>query len=84
MRSIVEPAAEMATFSQVDVENACEVVASSLGYSTLREHQIRVMSSFVRGNDVFGVLPTEYGKSLCYAVLATNGGHAVPCAIFSV
>ena len=59
----------MATFSQVKAENACEVVASSLRYSTQREHQIRVMSSFVRGNYVFEVLPTGYGKSLCYAVL---------------
>ena len=61
--------AEIVTFSQVEVENACEIVASSLGYSSPREHQIRVMSSFVRGNDVFGVLPTGYGKSLCYVVL---------------
>ena len=43
----MEPAAKMVTFSHVEVENACEVVASSLGYSTLREHQIRVMSSFM-------------------------------------
>ncbi len=25
--------------------------------------------AFVEGNDVFGVLPTGYGKSLCYAIL---------------
>ena len=64
----------MATFSQGEVENACDVVASLLGYSTLREHQIRVMSSFVSGNNVFGVLPTEGIGRVC----------AVLCAIFSV
>ena len=60
----------------------CEVVASSLGYSILREHQIRVMLSFVRGNDVFRVLPTVYGKFVLRDT--NNGGHAVLCAIFSV
>ena len=55
----------MATFSQVEVENACEVIASLLGYSTLREHQIRVMSSFVTGSNVFGVLPTEGMGRVC-------------------
>jgi len=60
---------EMAKFSQVDIESACQVAATSLGYSALKEHQLRVVASFVRGNDVFGVLPTGYGKSLCYALL---------------
>ena len=60
----------MANFSQVEVENECEVVTSSLGYSTLREHQIRVMSSFVRGNDVFGVLPTGICSTrYCHAII---------------
>ncbi len=43
--------------------------ARKLGYSRLKEHQLQVILSFVEGNDVFGVLPTGYGKSLCYAVL---------------
>ena len=28
--------------------------ARSLGYQTLKDHQILVLSSFVKGNDVFG------------------------------
>ena len=59
----------MAKFSEAEVENACVVVASSLGYPTLREQQLRVLLSYIRGNDVVAVLPTGYGKSLCYAVL---------------
>ena len=57
----------MATFGQVEAQNAYEVVASSLSYSTLREYQIRVMSSFMRGNDVFR--SAIYLQSFCYAVL---------------
>ena len=59
----------MAKFSEAEVESVCVVVASSLGYPTLREQQLRVLLSYIRGNDVFAVPPTGYGKSLCYAVL---------------
>ena len=31
--------------------------------------QRRVIVSFVNGNDVFAILPTGYGKSLCLACL---------------
>ena len=64
----------MAKFSEAEVESVCVVVASSLGYPTLREQQLRVLLSYIRGNDVhvFAVLPTGYGKSLCYAVLPGN------------
>jgi len=51
------------------VEKICDSVAKDLGYSMLKDIQKNVISSFVLGNDVFAVLPTGYGKSLCYACL---------------
>ena len=36
----------------------------------MKPEQLKVVEMFVRGNDVFGVLPTGYGKSLCYACLS--------------
>ena len=48
---------------------ACREAASSLGYQTLKEEQLDVITSFVKGKDVFAVLPTGFGKSLCYACL---------------
>ena len=51
------------------IERACTEAARSLGYQDLRKHQMLVVSSFLKRNDVFGVLPTGYGKSLCYAIL---------------
>ena len=44
----------------------------TLGYTDLREKQAEVLESFVGGHDVFGILPTGYGKSLCYACLPTT------------
>ena len=45
-----------------------ETVARKLGY-VLKEEQRKVINAFVRGNNVFAVLPTGYGKSLCYGRL---------------
>ena len=44
-------------------------VARSLGYVSLKSEQKAVIKDFVTGNDVFAVLPTGYGKSLCYVCL---------------
>lgn len=46
---------------------AAEKVAGFLGYSDgLREHQKRIILELMKKRDVFGILPTGYGKSLCY------------------
>ena len=48
-----------------------EKAASFLGYSSLKPVQKEVITSFLKGNDVFCVLPTGYGKSLCFSCLPT-------------
>ena len=40
-----------------------------LGYMKLKDEQHKIVCSFISGRDVFGVLPTGFGKSLCYACL---------------
>ena len=42
-----------------------ESAAERLGY-VLKEEQRKVVSSLVSSEDVFGILLTGYGKSLCY------------------
>ena len=36
------------------------------GFDTLKDKQIEVINEILKGNDVIGLLPTGYGKSLCY------------------
>ena len=43
--------------------------AKKLGFPTLRDKQLEVIVSSLRGEDVLAVLPTRYGKSLCYSCL---------------
>ena len=52
-----------------DVEIAANKAAQDLGYAALKPKQLEVVSGVLRGEDVFAVLPTGYGKSLCFAVL---------------
>ena len=51
------------------LEEAASSAARRLGYEQLKDEQLKVVVAFLGGNDVFAVLPTGFGKSLCYAVL---------------
>ena len=53
----------MASLNEMDIVS--DSVARSLGYVSLKSEQKAVIKDFVTGNDVFAVLPTGYGKSLC-------------------
>ena len=53
----------------VDVDKGIHESIRRLGYENVKDHQTKVIESFVEGNDVFAVLPTGYGKSLCYFCL---------------
>ena len=70
------------------IEKAVQRSAIQLGYTTVKDHQISVITSFVRGEDVFAVLPTGYGKSLCYALLPlvfdALADHKAPSSIVIV
>ena len=52
-----------------EVERTFKVVASNLGFTRIKNEQLNVVRSFVAGNDVFAVLPTGFGKTLCFANL---------------
>ena len=40
-----------------------------MGFDKRRPKQEEIISAFLRRNDVFGVLPTGYGKTLCFLCL---------------
>ena len=55
-------------------EKKCEIECAEyscriMGYRALKKEQRLVISAFMSGRDVFAVLPTRYGKSLCFACL---------------
>ncbi len=50
--------------SNAELKALASCSAGKLGYRKLKEHQLQVILAFVEGNDVFGVLPTGYGKSI--------------------
>ena len=35
----------------------------------MKQEQVDVVTAFLKGKDVFAILPTGFGKSLCYACL---------------
>ena len=42
---------------------------SQLGYTAVKPEQLKVITGVLNCSDVFAVLPTGFGKSLCYACL---------------
>ncbi len=52
----------------MDVTAAAAESARVFGL-TLKEKQLEAIISFVSGRDTFVLLPTGYGKSICYAIL---------------
>ena len=40
-----------------------------LGYSSLKKEQLDIIVGFLNGRDVIAVLPTRFGKTLCYACI---------------
>ena len=53
----------------MDVMTAVTESGKLLGYDKLKTKQLEAISPFVTGSDVFVSLPTEYGKSIIYAIL---------------
>ena len=52
------------------MEEAITNSVKGLGYIQLKDEQFKIVKRFLSRNDVFGVLPTGYGKSVCYACLS--------------
>ena len=48
------------------IEVTKAAVTKLVGYPILKPDQLEVMVAFLSGKDVFAVLPTGYGKRLCY------------------
>ena len=61
----------MTAVSSEDVDKNLAIAESAhqLGYATLKEFQVKAISSIVEGQDTFVSLPTGYGKSIIYAAL---------------
>lgn len=51
------------------VEEVGAEVAQFMGYNNLKPEQKQIISGILSQRDVFGILPTGFGKSLCYASL---------------
>ena len=59
---------------EVKKQNKYDVLKQYYGYDTFREGQEELIDAILDGNDVFGIMPTGAGKSVCYQVPALMMG----------
>ena len=45
------------------------------GFDTLKDKQMEIVTNFIKKKDVIGLLPTGYGKSMCYLVPRAHPVH---------
>lgn len=56
-------------FTRATIDGAIDEAVRKLGYSGASYDQVVTIREFVLGRDVFVMLPTGSGKSLCYTAL---------------
>ena len=54
---------------KLPMERPLRKVTERLGYKEMKPEQEELVKEFISGRDVFGILPTGFGKSLCYGCL---------------
>ena len=60
----------------MDTTEAIDAAAMKLGFRSLKPEQRVAIRNFMDGKDVMVVLPTGFGKSLCYVLLTMSRLHA--------
>ena len=68
------------TVTEKCIVDAAATTARTLGYEKMKDHQLQVVTGILKGagHDVFAVLPTGYGKSLCFASLPMLFDQVLP------
>ncbi|ARD42879.1 DNA helicase RecQ [Colwellia sp. PAMC 21821] len=54
----------------MDINTAKSVLQNTFGYADFRHQQANIISEIINGADVFTLMPTGGGKSLCYQIPA--------------
>ena len=61
--------------SDEEVSLVAEKVVNLLGFKMLKDGQRRIIVEIIKKRDVFAILPTGYGKSLCYTCMSSLYGE---------
>lgn len=64
--------------SDTAIENAAAKAVQQLGYTAIKQDQLKVVIGVMQRRDVFAVLPTGFGKSLCFACLPSMFDQLLP------
>ena len=52
-----------------DIVNVITISIQKLGYPSLKQRTTRYYCRVLNGRDIFAILPTGFGKTLCYACI---------------
>lgn len=52
-----------------EYKNAKKILKDKFGYTMFKQHQYKIIDTVIKCKDVLAIMPTGYGKSLCFQII---------------
>lgn len=60
---------EKKNLNTLEYKNAKKILKEKFGYTVFKQYQYQIIDAVIKCNDVLAIMPTGYGKSLCFQII---------------
>jgi RecQ family ATP-dependent DNA helicase len=70
---------EQSVSDTAEYKKAKQILKTHFGYDNFKQNQYKIIHSIIRGIDILAILPTGYGKSLCFQIIPLLTDKLIIC-----